>query len=237
MGKRFGRLSVVTDLWHREEGDGTLDQDTEINEDFGVTETSPRQPGLDTSLTLLRRATGGDDNAWQTLVSLYQPLIRGWFERSKISNREVEDLTQDVLAHVVKNLPRFDYSGRSGSFRCWLRTITINRAREFWRAGKCRPSASGGSAFFEMVEQLADPRSELSQKWDQDHDDHVLCRLLEMIAQQFEPQSVLAFRLVVLEKADVAAVAAQLNMTVPAVYAAKSRILRRLREEAEGLID
>ena len=88
-----------------------------------------------------------------------------------------------------------------------------------------------------MIEQLDDPNTELSGQWDREHDDHVLVHLLELIDQQFEPQSVQAFRLAVFDKVPAAQVATQLHMTTAAVYGAKSRILRRLRQEAEGLIE
>lgn len=193
--------------------------------------------GCCTSKTLLERAGTGDEEAWRVIVAVYEPLVRSYLGRSQIVPQEIDDLTQDVLAKLIKELPHFKHGGQTGSFRSWLRTITVNRAREFWRAGKCRTPASGGSDFLQMIEQLADPRSPLSAQWDQEHDNHVLVHLLELVDQQFERQSVHAFRLVVLDRVPASTVAVQLNMTVAAVYSAKARILRRLREEANGLIE
>src|SRR4051812_3707779 len=112
-----------------------------------------------TRLSLLQRGRDGDETAWRQIVALYQPLISAWLIRQQIQPQEAEDLTQDVLALVVKELPRFEHAGTTGAFRGWLRTITVNRAREFFRQGKCRALAPGGSEFLEVLGQLEDPGS------------------------------------------------------------------------------
>jgi RNA polymerase sigma-70 factor (ECF subfamily) len=190
-----------------------------------------------TQRSLLLRVAEGDEASWQRFVDLYQPLIRAWLSRYPIQRQEVEDLTQDIFAAVIRGLNRFSHSGQPGAFRGWLRTITANRAREFWRAGKGRAHASGGTEFLQMVEQLEDPQSSLSREWDVQHDEHVLRQLLSLLDVEFEPATVRAFHRLVFDNQGAADVAAELNMSVAAVYTAKSRVLRRLREEAEALID
>jgi RNA polymerase sigma-70 factor (ECF subfamily) len=187
-----------------------------------------------TSKSLLCRVSAGDEEAWRKLVDLYQPLIHGWLLRYGVRPHDAEDLTQDVLAIVVKEVASFEHRGRTGSFRSWLRTVTVNRAREFWRSGKCRTPAAGG--FPQMLDQLADPQSVLSGQWDAEHDAHVIRRLLTILEQEFEPQTAQAFRLLVFERQKGADVAAALNMSLAAVYGAKSRVLQRFRVEAEGLL-
>jgi RNA polymerase sigma-70 factor, ECF subfamily len=190
----------------------------------------------ETSKSLLVRAGAGDQVAWERLVSLYQPMIRGWLLRHLVHAQEAEDLTQDVLAVVVREMSHFSHAGRLGSFRGWLRTITINRAREFWRSGRCRARVGGGD-FGEVLDQLADPASALTALWDKEHDAHVLRRVLALLESEFEPTTVRTFRRLVFDGAKAADVAAEQRMTVAAVYGAKSRVLQRLRQEAEGLID
>jgi RNA polymerase sigma-70 factor (ECF subfamily) len=55
--------------------------------------------------------------------------------------------------------------------------------------------------------------------------------------QEFEAQTVRAFRRVAFDGAGAAEVANELGLSVASVYAAKSRVLQRLRQEAEGLLD
>jgi DNA-directed RNA polymerase specialized sigma24 family protein len=119
----------------------------------------------------------------------------------------------------------------------WLRVITANRARAHWKAGKLRPVATGGSDFQSAVGQLEDAQSELSQLWDREHDEHVLRRLLEMLESEFTAKTLQAFRRQVIDGAAAEEVAAELGMSLGAVYVAKSRVLARLRREAEGLLD
>jgi RNA polymerase sigma-70 factor (ECF subfamily) len=190
-----------------------------------------------THISLLLRARGGEEAAWRRIVDLYQPLIHGWLSRQGVLLQEADDLTQDILAALVRELARFSHSGRPGAFRSWLRTITVNRAREFWRAGKCRARAVGGGDFLEQVQQLEDPSSLVGQQWDEEHDQHVLRRLLALMEEEFEPATVRAFRRLALDGAAARVVADELGMSVAAVYGAKSRVLQRLRLEAAGLID
>ena len=191
-----------------------------------------------TSATLLERLRDrADAEAWQRLVDLYRPLLTGWLRRHALQVADVDDLVQEVLATVASEAPRFRHSGRPGAFRHWLRTILVNRLREFWRARRLRPAATGDSDFVQMLDQLEDADSGLSHLWEQEHDQHVARRLLDMIEPQFAPSTWQAFRRVVVEGRDEETVAAELGLSVNAVFIAKSRVLSRLRREADGIFD
>lgn len=191
----------------------------------------------DTSASLLERARdAADADAWRRLVDLYTPLIRGWLHRQGVRHPNLEDLTQEVLAVLVRELPNFEYSRRPGAFRHWLRTVTVNRLRAFWRAEQTRTAAVGANLDHVLAE-LEDPHSAPSRLWDEEHDRHVLHRLLELIEPEFTPPTWEAFRRLVLQGQSAAAVAEALSLSVNAVLIAKSRVLRRLREEQRGLID
>jgi RNA polymerase sigma-70 factor (ECF subfamily) len=192
----------------------------------------------ETPVSLLERLRRRPDGpSWQRLVDLYTPLVQVWLGRHGLAREDVEDLTQDVLATLVRELPHFEHSGRAGAFRCWLRTVTANRLRGFWRARRLRPRATGDSDFLQMLDQLADPDSGLGRLWDQEHDRHVARRLAALIEPEFEPNTWKAFRRVVVEGERAAVAAAELGVSVNAVLLAKSRVLRRLRQEMQGLTD
>jgi RNA polymerase sigma-70 factor (ECF subfamily) len=190
----------------------------------------------DTRQSLLLRARDGDEGAWEDLADLYRPLIVGWLRHQGVPANEVDDLVQDILLTVVQSLPSFSHSGRAGAFRAWLRTITRNRTCDFWR-GHARQAHAAGGPDADVLAQLEDPDSELNRQWDEEHDRYVLRCLLDLMAEEFEPATMQAFRRVALEGADSAAVARELSLSIGAVYAAKSRVLQRLRQEAEGLLD
>jgi RNA polymerase sigma-70 factor (ECF subfamily) len=189
-----------------------------------------------TSASLLERLREGPAaEAWQRLVDLYTPLLRDWLRRHAVQPQDADDLVQEVLLAVLQALPEFDYDPQRGSFRGWLRTILVNRLRHFWRARQARPQATGDSDFAAMLEQLEDPHSGLSQLWDREHDQFVVRRLLELIEPEFEASTWTAFRRVALDGVRPADAAAELGVTVNAVFIAKSRVLSRLRQELVGL--
>ena len=192
----------------------------------------------ETSLSLLNRLSlQPDAESWRRLVDLYTPLIHGWLRRYSVQPGDADDLTQEVMAVLVRELPQFKHNQQHGAFRSWLRTITVNRLRVLWRSRQSRPAASGGSDFLKMLDELEDPASGLSRIWDQQHDQHVARRLMELVEPQFEPTTWRAFRRVVLDGAKAASVAAELEISVNAVLLSKSRVLSRLRQEMAGLTD
>jgi RNA polymerase sigma factor (sigma-70 family) len=192
----------------------------------------------ETSHSLLAQLQLNPDGAsWRRLVDLYTPLIRAWLQRQNVPPHDAEDLTQEVLGAVVRDLPRFQHDQRRGALRRWLRTITINRVRNYWRTRLSRPVAVGGSAFEQVLAQLEDPDSGLSRFWDEQHDRYVLRRLLAMVRPDFEPATWLAFHRLSIDGKRTAEVAAELGLTPNAVRIAKSRVLQRLRQEIGGWLD
>jgi RNA polymerase sigma-70 factor (ECF subfamily) len=192
----------------------------------------------ETSASLLDRIRlDTDANEWRRLVELYTPLIRSWLHRYAVLDHDMDDLVQEVLAIVVRKLPEFKKEPRTGAFRRWLRNITVNCLRDFWRAQRYRPRATGDSNFAQVLEQLEDPESGLSRVWDKEHDDHVTRKLMDMIKPRFEAKTWQAFQRVALEGAAPDQVASELNISVNAVFIAKSRVLSVLRQEGQGLVD
>ena len=192
---------------------------------------------METSASLLERLrTAPDEAAWRRLDDLYRPLIRRWLQKDPALGEEAEDITQEVMSVLVRELPGFRRQ-RTGSFRRWLRTVTAHRLAAYYRSRRGRPQALGAAPEESPLTQLADPHSELSRLWDDEHDRYVLRRLLELIEPRFEPSTLAAFRRVALDGASPEQAAGELGLSVAAVWLAKSRVLSRLRQEAEGLID
>jgi RNA polymerase sigma factor (sigma-70 family) len=190
-----------------------------------------------TPTSLLERLRLRPDAAsWRRLVDLYTPLVAAWLRSQGVQPADVDDLTQEVLGTLVRELPQFHHDLRPGAFRRWLRGIAVNRLRSFRRARRPLP-AGGAPALEEALNQLEDPDSDLSRRWDEEHDRQVVRRLLELIEPEFEPATWRAFRMVVLEGKPTREAADALGLSPNAVRIAKSRVLARFREEIDGLID
>jgi RNA polymerase sigma-70 factor, ECF subfamily len=190
-----------------------------------------------TRQSLLLRARTGDEGAWQDLCELYRPLIAGWLRRQSVPETDIDDLVQEIFLAVVRGLPSFIHSGRRGAFRSWLRTIAYNYSCDYWKSPARRTAASGDDPAQTALGLLEDPDSPLNRYWDEEHDRYVLRCLFEAVELEFEPATVRAFQLVALDGVSGAQAADELGTSLTAVYIAKSRVLRRLRELAEGLLD
>ncbi len=188
----------------------------------------------DTSNSLLMRLQkSASDADWRELVDVYAPLIRGWLARYRFQPSDVDDLVQEVLGVLVREVPNFQHNGRTGAFRHWLRVIAVHRVRTFWRSQKHVPDAG----FLDDLAQLEDENSDLTRQWETDHDRHVVSKFLEVIEKDFEPTTWKAFRRLTFDGAPASQVAAELGISPNAVWIAKSRVLNRLRKEAAGMLD
>jgi len=189
-----------------------------------------------TSLSLLDRlkAARPDASDWNRLQEIYLPLIERWLGRVPGLGDESADLAQEVLVVVFREVPRFDRQ-REGSFRAWLRQVTVNKIRNFRRKRHRRP-AVGLDPADRFLERLSDPNDDLSREWARDHDKHVVEKLLAVVQRDFAPATWEAFQQFGVEGVPVGRVAEELSLSENAVILAKSRVLKRLREEAGDLL-
>jgi RNA polymerase sigma factor (sigma-70 family) len=113
-----------------------------------------------TSSSLLDRLKRARPDAaeWHLLQDIYLPLVRSWLARVPGLGAEADDLAQEALVVLFRELPSFERR-RHGSFRAWLRQITVNRLRAFVRARHKRPRAGLGPEGEQLLAQLEDPAS------------------------------------------------------------------------------
>ena len=150
----------------------------------------PSQP---TSLSLLEQVRSqSDPYAWRILVEFYTPLLHAWLTAANLQSADRDDLTQRVLEVLARQLPGFQHNGRTGAFRAWLRGMTVNFLKEFWRQ---RPSPATDS----VLEQLSDPHGRLSLIWDKQHDQHVYQGLVAIVRREVTETTWQAFHRTALE--------------------------------------
>jgi RNA polymerase sigma-70 factor (ECF subfamily) len=192
---------------------------------------------METSLSMLGHfADNPTDADWRRLDDLYRPLLRAWTARAGVPASGVDDVVQEVLAVVVAKIREFERR-RDGSFRAWLRTILTNKVRHYFSHEKHQPIATGDSDILRRLKELESPESALSNLFGREHDEHVLKTLLARVQGDFTPKTWLAFRRQVIEEEPAVQVAESLGETINCVLLAKRRVLRRLRQEAAGLVD
>ncbi len=183
-----------------------------------------------TPVSLLQRLRQpGDGAAWSQFVRLYTPLLYAWARRAGLSEADAADLLQDVFAALLRELPGFAYQPDK-SFRAWMRTVLLNRWRALRRRRSPQPVPPGQ---LDGLPGAADP--DLPGEAEERRE--LVRRALALIEGDFAPATWQAFRQFAVAGRPAAEVAAELGLTVNAVYLARSRVLRRLREQLAGLID
>jgi RNA polymerase sigma-70 factor (ECF subfamily) len=160
-------------------------------------------------------------------VHLYGPLVLSWCRRRGLQTADAEDVTQEVLRTVFTRIGEFR-KGPGGSFRGWLLGITRNKLGDHWRRCSRQPQAEGGSEVRGKLEQV--PSEEPADEPASAEAMALYRRAFNLIRSEFEEQTWQAFWLVVCENRPPADVARELSLSLNAVYLAKSRVLRRLRE-------
>lgn len=169
--------------------------------------------------------------AWERFVSLYTPLIFSWGRRIGLQDSDAADLVQDVFVTLVQVLPTFRYD-RHQSFRRWLRTVTLNKwrnARKKWENRTVRGQPGD-------LENVAG-EDELAALWEAEYQQFLAGRALCIMRADFQKTSWQACWEMVVVGRSAGEVAAHLGLTVGAVYAAKYRIMDRLRRELYGLLE
>ncbi|MFO0976765.1 MAG: sigma-70 family RNA polymerase sigma factor [Planctomycetaceae bacterium] len=183
---------------------------------------------------LLRLRDTSDREAWSEFVDVYSPLVYGFLRRRSLHDSDAADVTQEVFLRVSRSIPRFIYSREQGRFRDWLWTITRNEIRRFHEKRKRRVAEIQESPD-ETLQELASTGD--SSEWNEEFHRHILEVAMKRIESSFEPQTWQAFCLVWVNQVSAIEAAEQVQQSVDFVYVAKSRVLKRLREEVLVLAD
>lgn len=184
-----------------------------------------------TSVSLLRRLHSAENEiAWERFVELYAPLIYHWGKTQGLTATDATDLVQEVMAVLVVKLPEFQYDPKR-RFRGWLRRITVNKAKDFHRRNSVRPSQG-----HEEIQQVT-VASDVDLFEEAEYRSFLVNRALALMQAEFRDEIWQACWKQTAEGRKAADVAQELGIPLNVVYLAKSRVLGRLREELEGLLD
>jgi RNA polymerase sigma-70 factor (ECF subfamily) len=198
--------------------------------------TDQERGGPTTPLSLLERARLRDEDAWSRLVALYRPLVLFWCNRAGLAASDAEDVAQEVLASVAGNLGSFRRDRPGDTFRGWLRIITRNAVSAHARRNKGRPHSEGGAAAWERLQDVADPLAGIEAE-ETAEIDRLYRGAVEQVRVEFEERTWQAFWLTAIDGRSPAALTEELGMSIAAIRQAKSRVLRRLKQEMGELLE
>ena len=190
------------------------------------------------STNLLAQVQRCDRDAWHRFVDLFGPIIYRWCRQSGLQSADAADVLQNVLQAVHLHVDQFHRDDSGGTFRGWLWTITKNKLCDHYKHAKSIPQPRGGGERLEQAHPGAGSLADCPVDIDgTDLEASVAHRTLDLVKAQFEEQTWDAFWRATMLREKAAEIAADMGMSVAAVYKAKSRVLQRVRQELDGLLD
>ncbi len=182
-----------------------------------------------TPVSLLERLRRPDDvEAWDRFVLLYTPMLYSWAGRLGMQKADAGDFVQEIFAVLLRRMPEFRYDP-AHRFRGWLKTVALNHWRDRAKRRPVPQPVGGATAFDEQ--QGAD---RLEHFIETEHHAFLMRRALDIIQAEFQPATWQAFWQLTVDDLPAAEVGQSLGLTVAAVYAAKCRVLARLRRDLAG---
>lgn len=179
-----------------------------------------------------------DQSSWQEFFDNYWKLIYGVARQSGLTDAEAQDVVQETMASVAKNLPGFQYDPAIGSFKAWLLQMTrwriIDQVRKR-QPGFLHHQSSDGTGTG-TVEQVADPKQNtLDTLWEKEWEKRMLEIAVSNVKRKLDPQKYQIFDFYVNKEWPPEKVAERFQISVDQVYLAKCRITELIRIEVARL--
>jgi RNA polymerase sigma factor (sigma-70 family) len=196
-------------------------------------ESIPTRPSL-----LGRLANWDDQQSWEEFRALYSGLIRRTAMRSGLTEVEAQDIEQETLLRVAKNIRDFDPAG--GNFKGWLLNQVCWRIGDHFRGRAVeeqhrhhsqRPGEENQTA---TVERVADP-ADLGKVWEEEWQKTLLERAVARVCRRANPKHAQILDLCLLRGQSVSQVARALEISLMTVYLVKTRLGRDLKREVDRL--
>ena len=187
-----------------------------------------------TSPTLLRRLSRRerDESAWRDFVNRYGVRIRAWCLKRRLSATDADDVTQDVLFRLAKQMEKFDYDSDQ-SFRGWLRRITENAVRDFIKSQR-NLNLIGNAGILQQLDEIRAPQT-LVERLEEVFDLELLEEAMSRVNSRVNRQRWLAWQLTAQDGVPANEVAARLEIPIATVYSSRFQIQEYIRQEIQYL--
>ncbi|HEY1065523.1 MAG TPA: sigma-70 family RNA polymerase sigma factor [Pirellulales bacterium] len=179
---------------------------------------------------LLRIRNPQDGESWVEFTELYAPVVFRAAKRRRLQDADAADLTQDVLLAVARTADRLHYDPSKGSFRGWLYRVTQNKLNDHCERQKRLPASREPA---ELAASFSDDASDEEAWWDREYQERLFRWAADRVRPHCEPTTWSAFWRTSVEGQSPAEAAAALGLSIGTVYAAKSRVLARIRKEIQ----
>lgn len=189
--------------------------------------------GNTTHLTfLLRLRDRSDKLCWGEFHERYGQLLYRYARARGASHADAEDVVQEVEMYLFKALDGFEYDARKGRFRSYLRSAVVHAMGRRANRQARQPTMLDPHTFDYLA---AEQETSADARWEREWQLHRLRWAMRSISGEFEPNTLRAFEMHVLAGRPVADTAADLGLSSASVYQAKSRVLRRIKEQLAAL--
>lgn len=183
---------------------------------------------------LLRIRNPADREAWDEFTAIYRPVIYRMARRRGLQDADAQDLAQRVLASVADNIERWEPDPGRGRFSTWLSTVTRNAIIDSLRAVKPDHSP-GGTSVLRQLNRLPQSEEAAARELQREYRRQLFRQAACEIQAEFEDATFQAFWLTAVELMPVGDAASEIGRTIGSVYAARSRVMRRLKEKVSEL--
>jgi RNA polymerase sigma factor (sigma-70 family) len=177
---------------------------------------------------LVRLRDAHDEAAWSEFVHLYAPLVYGYARKQGLQDADAADICQEVLGAVANGVGRLDYDPARGAFRNWLFTIVRRRIADWRLARERQPAGSGDSSTHQVLDEIAAAAE--TDAWEQEWEQRLFLWACAQVRPEVSASTWQAFWRTAVEGERGKLVAADLGLSVAAVYHARSRVRARLIE-------
>ena len=182
---------------------------------------------------LLRVRDPSDREAWSEFVAIYRPVLYRLARRRGLQDADAQDLAQRVLISVAKVVAEWNVDPNRGRFRTWLSKVARNAVIDAFR--RIRPDAAcGGTSVVARLETQQAGQDLAPDELNTEYRRELFRRAALAIRSDFTELTWQAFWKSTVENQSVDDVAEDLGRSPGAVYSARARVMRRLREEVQS---
>lgn len=184
---------------------------------------------------LLRITNPADRDAWEEFVSIYFPIIYRMGRKRGFQDADAQDLAQRVLSSVASAVKDWEHNPQRARFSTWLTTVTRNAIIDTLRRAKPDQRVSGGTSMLDQIHRIPQSDDSAEAEIEREYRRQIFRHAAALVRDEFEESTWSAFWLTTVENLPIADASKQLGTSIGSIYAARSRVMRRLKDKVSHL--